>query len=107
MAVAGGEPLELRFDRATVELDALQRATYALAAIASTDISSDHASYICRLYPRTDDVDRDGLCHRLRDEVVDQTLRIRIARETEQVRNLVFALAFSRTGLSEDGLPES
>jgi hypothetical protein len=39
------------------------------------------------------------LAHMLRAEVIDQTLRVRIARETEPIRNLVFALAFSRTGL--------
>jgi hypothetical protein len=33
--------------------------------------------------------------------VNDQILRVRIARETEPLRNLVFALAFSQTGLVE------
>ena len=31
----------------------------------------------------------------------DQILRVRIAKETEPLRNLVFALAFSQTGLIE------
>ena len=31
----------------------------------------------------------------------DQILRVRIAKETEPLRNLVFALAFSQTGLAE------
>ena len=39
--------------------------------------------------------------HRMRSEVIDQSLRLRIARETEPLRNLIFALAFSRTGLSD------
>jgi hypothetical protein len=34
-------------------------------------------------------------------EVNDQILRMRIAKETEPLRNLVFALAFSQTGLVE------
>ena len=41
------------------------------------------------------------LKHRFRAEVNDQILRVRIAKETEPLRNLVFALAFSRTGLAE------
>ena len=45
--------------------------------------------------------DPDELRHRIRSEVIDQTLRLRIARETEPVRNLIFALAFSQTGLAD------
>jgi hypothetical protein len=33
--------------------------------------------------------------------VNDQILRVRIAKDTEPLRNLVFALAFSQTGLVE------
>jgi hypothetical protein len=36
-------------------------------------------------------------------EVNDQILRSRIAKETEPLRNLVFALAFSQTGLADAG----
>ena len=43
----------------------------------------------------------DELKHRFRAEVNDQILRARIAKETEPLRNLVFALAFSQTGLIE------
>ena len=41
-------------------------------------------------------VQADDLKHRFRLEVNDQILRARIAKETEPLRNLVFALAFSR-----------
>ena len=41
------------------------------------------------------------LSHRIRAEVIDQALRLRIAAQTEPLRNLIFALAFSQTGLAE------
>ena len=56
--------------------------------------------YLCTLFPRSGG-DGDELRHRFRAEVNDQILRLRIAKETEPLRNLVFALAFSQTGLVE------
>jgi His-Xaa-Ser system protein HxsD len=47
------------------------------------------------------DVDFATLVSELRCEVLDQVLRERIRAETADVRNLVLALAFSRTGLAE------
>ena len=93
----------LVFDQATVDLDALQRSVYALAAELTADIRREGEDYVCTLYPRGQDITDDELRHRFRAEVNDQVLRARIARETEPLRNLVFALAFSQTGLSEAG----
>ena len=42
----------------------------------------------------------------MRAEVNDQTLRLRIAQETEPLRNLIFALAFAQTGLTDDETPQ-
>jgi His-Xaa-Ser system protein HxsD len=89
----------LAFDRATVELDALQRGAYAVAAEMTVDIRASDADYVCTLFPRKRDSTEDEIKHRFRAEVNDQILRVRIAKETEPLRNLVFALAFSQTGL--------
>jgi His-Xaa-Ser system protein HxsD len=91
----------LVFDQATVELDALQRSAYAVAAEMTVDIRVSGADYVCTLFPRTPDITDGDLKHRFRAEVNDQILRVRIAKETEPLRNLVFALAFSQTGLVE------
>ncbi|HXL95420.1 MAG TPA: hypothetical protein VN969_41370 [Streptosporangiaceae bacterium] len=93
----------LTFDQAAVDLDALQRSAYALAAELTADIRVRGGDYVCTLFRRRQDLTDDELKHRFRAEVNDQVLRARIARETEPLRNLVFALAFSRTGLSEAG----
>lgn len=87
------------FDDATVELDALQRATYALADLMTVDIARTGGTFVCTLHARNRTDDESELAHRLRAEVIDQTLRLRIADQTEPLRNLIFALAFSQTGL--------
>ena len=100
-AGAGPAEIMLVFDRATVELDALQRSAYVVAAELTVDIRVSGADYVCTLFPRHPGTPADELKHRFRAEVNDQILRARIARETEPLRNLVFALAFSQTGLVE------
>jgi len=97
----GAAEITLAFDQATVDLDALQRSAYAVAAEMTVDIRVCGADYVCTLFPRTRDTTGDELKHRFRAEVNDQILRVRIAKETEPLRNLVFALAFSQTGLAE------
>ena len=82
-----------------MDLDALQRSAYAVAAEITVDIRVCGADYVCTLFPRKHDAADEELEHRFRAEVNDQILRVRIAKETEPLRNLVFALAFSRTGL--------
>jgi His-Xaa-Ser system protein HxsD len=95
----------VKFDAKTVTLDALQRAVYALSDVASVDIRDAGSEYICEIFPKeeasTNDVD-----HRIRIGVIDQMLRQRIAEQTEPIRNLIFALAFSRTGLIPGEPPE-
>jgi His-Xaa-Ser system protein HxsD len=99
--------ITLAFDQATVDLDALQRSAYALAAELTADIRVSGGDYVCTLHRRGPAITDDELKHRFRAEVNDQVLRVRIARETEPLRNLVFALAFSQTGLSGAGLSEA
>jgi His-Xaa-Ser system protein HxsD len=97
----GSDEITLAFDQATVELDALQRSAYAVAAEMTVDIRVSGTDYVCTLFPREQYAADGELKHRFRSEVNDQILRVRIAKETEPLRNLVFALAFSRTGLIE------
>jgi His-Xaa-Ser system protein HxsD len=102
--VSGGGAAEITmiFDQATVDLDALQRSVYAVAAAMTVDIRVSGTDYVCTLFPRRPAV-VDEPKHRFRMEVNDQILRSRIAKETEPLRNLVFALAFSQTGLADAG----
>jgi His-Xaa-Ser system protein HxsD len=98
---------EIAFAKVTTELDALQRAAYAVADVMTVDIAAAGDRYVCTLYPRNPGADLGLLVHRIRAEVIDQALRLRIAAQTEPLRNLIFALAFSRTGLAEAEEPPS
>jgi His-Xaa-Ser system protein HxsD len=99
-----GEPdlrMEFVWDQSTVPLEALERALYALADQVTGSLESAGDMWRMLVHPRGPVRDRELLTHRLRQEVNDQTLRVRIAERTDPVRNLVFALAFSRSGLVE------
>ena len=97
---------QVSFDQGTTELDALQRAAYATADLMTVSITASDGRFVCELFPRSPGVDLAGLAHRMRSEVIDQALRLRIAKETEPLRNLIFALAFSQTGLAEAEAPQ-
>lgn len=91
--------LELSWDKHTVPLEALERAMYALAQQLSGTISDAGDRWATEIYPRSPAGDLASLAHRIRQEVTDQALRLKVAEQGAAIRNLVFALAFSRTGL--------
>ena len=51
----GAAKITLAFDQATVDLDALQRSAYAVAAEMTVDIRVSGADYVCTLFPRKRD----------------------------------------------------
>jgi len=89
------------FDSASHSVDAVQRAAYRLSDRASFEIVDAQGVIAVTVSPLTEDGDLAELIADLRTEVLDQVLRERIRAETADVRNLVLALAFSRTGLAE------
>jgi His-Xaa-Ser system protein HxsD len=93
--------VELRFDRAVFALDTVKRALYRLAHMASFDIQADEQDITVILYPTmpVSDEAAETLCARIRQEVLDQDLRDTLSKETANLRNLILANAFSRSGL--------
>jgi His-Xaa-Ser system protein HxsD len=92
---------EVSFDPAAVSVDAVQRAAYRLSDRLSLDLKIGDGIR-CTLH-LGDAAEADELVADFRNEVLDQVLRERIRQETEPARNLILALAFSRTG----ALPEA
>lgn len=91
---------EVTFDASMHSADAIQRAVYSLSDRLSCDIRADGANFRCVVHVDESDAgDVDVILAQLRNAVTDETLRERIRRETEEVRNLILALAFSNTGL--------
>jgi His-Xaa-Ser system protein HxsD len=91
----------LSFDRAGHSLDAVQRATYRFSDRLSCDISEGDSAIEVTVHIDDPETDAVALLANFRNEVLDQVLRQRIRAETGDVRNLVLALAFSKTGLVE------
>jgi His-Xaa-Ser system protein HxsD len=93
-----GEPdAVVVLDAAAHPVDAVQRAAYRFSDAFTAEVTSDAGTVTCRLFAR--DRWSPEWAHDFRAEVIDQVLRRRIRAETEQVRNLVLAVAFSHTGL--------
>jgi His-Xaa-Ser system protein HxsD len=97
---------ETRWAKATVPLEALERALYAMADRATGTIQDGGDEWVAEMHPRAVRADTASLGHLLRQEVNDQVLRVKIAERTDPIRNLVFALAFSRSGLVKNPVSE-
>src|SRR3954447_2980574 len=80
--------------------DIVQRAAYRFSDILTVEVLRDADVLTCKVFAR-DPARLGSAVHDLRAEIVDQVLRARIREETQNVRNVVLAVAFSRTGLAE------
>lgn len=92
---------KLSFDRAGYSLDAIQRAAYRFSDRLSCDISGGAETIEVSVHIADGVEEPEAVLADFRNEVLDQVLRERIRAETGDVRNLVLALAFSKTGLIE------
>jgi His-Xaa-Ser system protein HxsD len=89
----------ISFDRIGNSVDSLQRAAYRFSDRLACEIVDEGENLLVRAMLLDEDADADPLIAAFRNEVLDQVLRERIRAETAEVRNLVLAVAFSRTGL--------
>lgn len=91
--------MQLDLDSSVYSLEAVQKAAYRFIDRLTVLISQSEGRIICVIDPvRT----TDGFEIILADfkrELLDQQLRLQIKTETADVRNLVLAHAFSKTGL--------
>ena len=96
-------PVHLTFDPAVYRLSAVKKAAYAFTDRCHVEIATAHdpAAVAVTLRPRRALDDPAYLVGEFRNEVLDQELREQVAQETEGVRNLLLAQAFSATNLVE------
>jgi His-Xaa-Ser system protein HxsD len=96
----GPRGVVISFDKETTSLDVLQRAAIRLSGLCSFVFETKDAAFEVKVEPLSElSIDLGQLEAKYRSEVLDQALRERIARETEQERNLILAYAFSNTKL--------
>lgn len=96
--------IDVSFDSAVYSLDAVKAACYRFLDRFVAEIELGENKVLCHL--TFDDTVSDAAVNanleNLKKEVLDQDLRIRLKAETEPVRNLILAHAFSKTGLIAD-----
>jgi His-Xaa-Ser system protein HxsD len=93
--------VELVFDSKVFSLTAIKKASYRFIDKFSADFLLSDSRIICTLNfsPSYSEAAAKFIVEDFKKEVLDQDLRITIASETESVRNLILAHAFSRTSL--------
>jgi His-Xaa-Ser system protein HxsD len=89
------------FDGAVYSTTAVKKAAYRFLNVFSADISTEGSIIKCALsfISQRDTESIEGIISDFKKEVLDQDLRESLKRETEQVRNLILAHAFSKTGI--------
>jgi His-Xaa-Ser system protein HxsD len=93
---------QLVFDASAHSADSIQRAAYRFSDRLAIDLTQSNGEFLCTLLISDELVESvEEIAVEFRSEVLDQVLRERIRGETEGVRNLILALAFSNTGLTE------
>lgn len=93
--------LLIRFDARVTNLQAVKKAAYKYTNSFTADISLSDNEILCSLTftaPANEELST-RLIEDFKKEVLDQDLREQIKAETEPIRNLIFALAFSKTGI--------
>ncbi|MEK7946851.1 His-Xaa-Ser system protein HxsD [Pigmentiphaga sp. YJ18] len=96
------ESISIEFDGKSYSILAVQKACYRFTNIASFDVRVKEGNVLLVEVSYLKGVSPDvcgNLEQRLRNEVLDQQLREVIRAQTEGVRNLILAHAFSKTGL--------
>lgn len=92
----------LRFDSRVFSLPAVKKAAYKYINSFTTDINLVEDQIVCALTLTSpaNEERSSRLIEEFKKEVLDQDLREGIKTETEPIRNLIFALAFSKTGIA-------
>jgi His-Xaa-Ser system protein HxsD len=97
---APGAGVVIVFAAETASVDAIQRAAYRFSDRLSCELAPGTDEHRCTL-TAVGDNDAGATVSDFRTEVLDQVLRERIRLETEPIRTMILAHAFSRTGVVE------
>ncbi len=94
----------MQIDRNVYSLDSIKKAAYRYIDKFAIDIRQEQNFYECELSFKNS-VSEEGArfyIDEFKKELLDQDLREKIKIETEPVRNLILAHAFSKTGFVSD-----
>src|SRR5664279_2701258 len=94
----------VRFDRNVYSVSAVKKAAYKSGGMFHILIEEDGGSVVVSLRPSASNTDPDEAVGKFLTEALDQQLREEIAAETNGVRDLLLAHAFSKTSLIDSEL---
>lgn len=96
--------IDVMFDSAVFSLDVIKAACYVFADRFTPDIEISNSHILCHLTfaEGVSQPAAQAQIDRFKKEVLDQDLRRKLRAETEPIRNLILAHAFSKTGLIAD-----
>jgi len=90
----------LRLDNSVYALEAVEKAAYRFIDRFAAVISTENDRIVIDFtFDENRAADADKILADFKKELLDQNLRSKIKTETEEVRNLILAYTFSRTGL--------
>lgn len=98
---SGSKQILIRFDDRIISLPAVKKAAYKYINTFAVDFSLENNEIVCALTftaPTSEELSAK-LAEDFKKEALDQDLREQIKTETAPIRNLIFALAFSKTGI--------
>lgn len=101
---------KISVDLAVFSLECIKRSAYRFTDRFAVDIHVDGGVALCVLNFETETSEEmiERYVAAFQKELLDQDLRARIREESKDVRNLILAYAFSRTGLiANDTIPAS
>jgi len=96
-----------RFDCRVYRVTAVKKAAYKYGGIFHILIEEADGSIVVSLRPTSSNADPEEAIGKFCNEVLDQELREQIATETNGVRDLLLAQAFSKTSLVDSELETS
>lgn len=95
-------PMRLVLDKSIYPLEVVEKASYRFIDRLTVLISQTEDCIVCEIENANSSGEpEERHVADLKRELLDQKLRSQIKAETESVRNLILALAFSRSGLQK------
>ncbi|MCI5054841.1 MAG: His-Xaa-Ser system protein HxsD [Flavobacteriales bacterium] len=85
------------FDGSVYSLDSIKRALYKFADKGLFELKKSDSEVVVEVVSLSDGQCAESLLGQLRNEVIDQDLREMVKNETQSIRELILANAFSKT----------
>lgn len=95
---------EIVFDKAGYNLEAIQKAAYKGMNIFTLRLEQSEEQFLCTLIANMgiEGVDFSHGIEEFEKDVLDYTLRSKLKAETEDFRNLIIGIAFSKTNFIDN-----